>query len=186
MDDDGPWVDGLRRGNPRAFDLVFAAYRPRVFGFLLRLSGRPELAEDLLQETFLRLASHAHRLEPDTRLRPWLFTVARNLFVSYQRWAWVDGDRLLELGRRMLGWTPDTPHHTAEASESGRRMEAALQTIPAASREVLLLVVLEGMEPSEAAEILGIKPEAARQRLARARAILAASLGGEQWTISRP
>lgn len=184
MDDERAWVEGLRRGDAAAFDAVFAAYRPRVYGFLRRLSGKTEVAEDLLQETFLRLASHAHRLTPDTHLRAWLFTVARNLYVSHRRWAWVDGDRLVELARQALGWTPETPHHAAEAAESGRRMEAALLAMPASSREVLLLVVQEGMEPTEAAAILGIKPEAARQRLARARAALQQSLGGEEWAIS--
>src|SRR5262245_19481207 len=78
-------VERLRQGDPGAFDEVYAAFNSRLFTFLVRLSRRREVAEDLLEETWLRLVKHARRLEPDTRLGPWLFTVARNLHVSFNR-----------------------------------------------------------------------------------------------------
>src|SRR5690348_227615 len=71
-------VSGLRRGDPLALDCAFALYKDRLFRFLVRLGGRRDLAEDLLQETFLQLARNALRLLPDTDLGAWLFTVARN------------------------------------------------------------------------------------------------------------
>lgn len=168
---------GLRAGDPAAFDAVYAAYRPRVYGFLVRLTGRRELADELHQETWVRLARHAPRLAPDTRLAAWLFTVARNLWRSHQRWAWLDGTRLLELATRPAGATP-TPLELATASESQRRAEAAIAALPAAYREVVLLVVVEHLDPAEAAVVLGLSPEATRQRLSRGRAALAAALGG--------
>ncbi|MEQ1500828.1 MAG: sigma-70 family RNA polymerase sigma factor, partial [Myxococcota bacterium] len=118
-------MDGLRRADPAAFDAVFDAYRGPVWGFLVRLTRRTELAEELLQETFLRLAAHGVRLRPDTRLRPWLFTVARNLYRSHRRWAWLDGQRLAELAARAFGQTP-TPHDHAAAAETGRTVEEVL------------------------------------------------------------
>ena len=78
-------VGRLREGDPDAFDEVYAAFNTRLFTFLLRLSRRREVAEDLLEETWLRLVKHARRLRHDTRLGAWLFTVARNLHVSYNR-----------------------------------------------------------------------------------------------------
>src|SRR3954468_23797926 len=83
-------VAQLRRGDADAFDAAYAAFNTRLFTFLLRLSRRREVAEDLLEETWLRLVKSASRLRPDTRLGPWLFTVARNLHVSFSR------SRLLE------------------------------------------------------------------------------------------
>ena len=56
-----------------------------VFAFLLRLSRSRTVAEDLLDETWLRLVRHAAMLRPDTRIGPWLFTVARNLYWSHRR-----------------------------------------------------------------------------------------------------
>ena len=72
-------LDGLRRGDAAAFDRVYARYRDRIYRFLRRLTGgdRP-LADDLFQETFLKLARHAFRLRDDTDLAAWLYTVARN------------------------------------------------------------------------------------------------------------
>ncbi len=171
----------LLRGDPAAWDVAFAAFREPVWRFLLRLSGRTEVAEELLQETFLRLATHATRLRPDTNLRAWLFTVARNLYRSHRRWAWLDGQRLAELASRAVSRGADpTPLELCAASQTGRRVEAALAAMPDSLREVALLVLVEHLQPSEAAEVLGLTPEAVRQRLARARKILDEAIGGDR------
>src|SRR5262245_34754552 len=73
----------LRRGDGDAFDAVYAAHREGLFRFLARLCGRVELAEDLFQETWMRLARHAHALRDGTNLGAWLYTVARNLHRSH-------------------------------------------------------------------------------------------------------
>ena len=78
-------VERLRQGDGDAFDIVYDAFNTRLFTFLVRLSRRRDVAEDLLEETWLRLVKHASRLQADTRLGPWLFTVARHLYVSYNR-----------------------------------------------------------------------------------------------------
>ena len=75
-------VAALRAGEPAAFDAVYDAFNARLYNFLARLANRRDVAEDLLEETWLRLVVHALRLQPDTRLGPWLFTVARNLHAS--------------------------------------------------------------------------------------------------------
>jgi RNA polymerase sigma-70 factor (ECF subfamily) len=75
-------VEGLRGGDARAFDAVYDAYGARLFTFLARLSRRRDLAEDLAEETWLRLVANAPKLRPDTRIAPWLFAVARNLYAS--------------------------------------------------------------------------------------------------------
>ena len=67
----------LKRADGDAFDQVYAAFNPRLFNFLARLSRRRDVAEDLLEETWLRVVAHAPRLRDDTRLAPWLFTIAR-------------------------------------------------------------------------------------------------------------
>jgi RNA polymerase sigma factor (sigma-70 family) len=171
-------VEGLRRGDPAAFDAAFDAWRGPLWGFLLRLSGRAEVAEELLQETFVRLAGHARDLRPDTNLRAWLFTVARNLYRSHRRWAWLDGQRLAELAAHVVHGAPPTPLEAAAASQAGRAVEAALAAMAPANREVALLVLVERMEPAEAAAVLGLKPDAVRQRLARARQSISEALGG--------
>src|SRR5262245_35144205 len=82
---DAALVDRLRRGERAAFRELHARFAQASFGFLLRLAGRRDVAEDLHQEVWLAIARHAARLAPDTDLAAWIFTVARNRFVSSRR-----------------------------------------------------------------------------------------------------
>ena len=170
-------VARLRQGDADSFDDVYAAFNTRLFTFLVRLSRRRDVAEDLLEETWLRLVKHARRLRPDTRLGPWLFTVARHLYVSFNR------ARVLEdsVSASLIAIWPfsleqPSPFETVAASELERRIERALAALPSTSREVLLLVAVAGLSHSDAAEVCGITPEALRQRLHRAREALANAL----------
>ena len=167
----------LSAGDTGAFDEVYDAYRPRVFAFLLRMTRNRALAEDLLDETWLRLVRHATRLLPDTRLGPWLFTVARNLYWSHRRDALLEESfvpELLTLWPSPAPWP--SPFDLAAAGELERRVERALSTLSPQYREVVLLVGHEGLTPTDAAVVCGISPEALRQRLSRARAALAEKL----------
>ena len=166
-------VAGLRRGDPAAFETVYAALNTRLFGFLARLSNSRDIAEDLLEETWLRLVQHATRLQPDTRLGPWLFTVARNLHTSYRRSRLIeDANAPDAVGLWVNASHTASPLEQVEASETERKIAAALASLPTSCREALLLVAVEGLRPSDAAAICGITPEAMRQRLSRARALL--------------
>ena len=176
-DDERVLVARLRAGDTGAFDEVYDAYRPRVFAFLLRMTRSRTLAEDLLDETWLRLVRHAPRLLPDTRMGPWLFTVARNLYWTYRRDSLVEETsvpELLTLWPSPSAWP--SPFNLAAAGELERRVERALSTLSPQYREVLLLVGHEGLSPRDAAVVCGISAEALRQRLSRARAALAQKL----------
>lgn len=170
----------LRAGDAAAFAAVYERHASTIFRFLVRLCGRRELAEDLFQETWLRLARHARGLRPDTEVRAWLYAVARNLARSHARFALADAAGVAALAR---WWYLDgrvaAPDETAVAADAAARLERALARLPLAGREVLLLVAGEGLAVDEAARVLGITPEAARQRLHRARAELARSLPKE-------
>jgi RNA polymerase sigma-70 factor (ECF subfamily) len=179
--------EGLRDGEGEAFDRVYDHYRPRLFSFLLRLAKQQEVAEDLLQETWIRLARKAPTLREDTRLGPWLFTVARNLFLCHRRWRLLDGNRVQELFRTNLGAEASaSPFEMLAATELERRLERALAALPLKYREVLLLVVIEGMTPAEAAQVCELKPEALRKRLQRAREMLAKHLAGAEGAPALP
>ena len=165
-------VDRLRRRDATAFEAVHDAFNTRLYNFLARLSNNHDVAEDLLEETWLRLVAHATRLRPDTSLGAWLFTVARNLHASYRRSRNIeDAGAADAVGLWMITPAP-SPLEVAEASETERRIGAVLASLPTAYREALLLVSVEGLRPTEAAAICGITPEAMRQRLSRARALL--------------
>jgi RNA polymerase sigma-70 factor (ECF subfamily) len=169
-------VERVRGGDPAAFDAIHAAFNPRLYGFLARLAHSRDVAEDLLEETWLRFVTHADQLRADTRLGPWLFTVARNVHVTWCRARAVERRAAATLDIWPSGASPETPFERAAGTELGRRLERALATLSVEAREVLLLVGVEGMTPSEAALVCGISPEAMRQRLKRARAQLAERL----------
>jgi RNA polymerase sigma-70 factor (ECF subfamily) len=170
---DAALVERLRLGEPAAFDEVYERYRAGLFAFLVRACRERALAEELLQETWLSFARHARSLAADTNLRAWLFTVARNLWRSRRRRDFFGRELLRELGLVTGGANLPSPFEQVLANETQRRLEAAVWALPASAREVVLLVVIERLEPAEAAQVLGLRPEAVRQRLARARAMLA-------------
>src|SRR3569623_1363273 len=162
--DDATLVERLRRGERAAFRDLYARFAEPTFAFLLRLAGRRDAAEDLHQEIWLSIARHAARLAPDTDLAAWVFTVARNRFRSSRRRLQPVTADESALDQRVAA-TPDDPGCHA--------LERALAALPEAPREVLLLVAIEGLDPARVAAVLDLRPDAARQRLARARAALA-------------
>lgn len=183
---DAAIVERLRRGDPDAFDVVYDAYRARIYAFLLRSCRRRDLADDLLQETFLALARAAPSLAEGTDLGAWLFAVARNAWRSHRRWQLLDVGRWLVLGAvdedsaSPLLSTEPSPDDAAEASAAAARLERALAELPETYREVLLLVGVEGMDQEQVAEVLGVSYANLRKRLSRARELLAQRLGGSR------
>ncbi len=167
----------LRRGETAAFDAVYTHYRARIFGYLARLSGRRDLAEDLVQETFLRLVRFAPRLDDDSRLDVWLYAVARNLYVSHVRWAIVDADRKLSVGQGFLDERAEpSAFDMTLATELERNVEKALSSLPLVYREALVLVAVERLSTEDAARVLDLNLAALRQRLSRGRKLLAQAM----------
>ena len=169
---DSALVERLRRGERAAFRDLYARFAQASFGYLVRLAGRRDAAEDLHQEVWLSIARHAARLAPDTDLPAWIFTVARNRFVSSRRRADVvaAGSDPTAIADLAAGPQP--------SEDPGcRDLERALASLPDIHREVLLLVGVEGLPREDAAAILGLRPDALRQRLLRARAMMEDRLG---------
>jgi RNA polymerase sigma factor (sigma-70 family) len=166
-------VARLRAGETDAFDIVYEAFHGRLFNFLARLARNRDTAEDLLEEMWLRFVDHAPKLKADTSLAPLLFTIARNLHVSYCRSRFIEDSYAADLlGLWPSASTRPSPFESIVANETGLRIEKALAAMPAIYREALLLVTVEGMKPAEAAAVCGVSPEAMRQRISRARAFV--------------
>jgi RNA polymerase sigma-70 factor (ECF subfamily) len=166
---DAELVSLLRRRDPRGFDGAYASYSGPLFGFLRRLTGRKELAEDLLQHTFLRLAERGPELRVDSDLRAWLFAVARNAYVSHAR-------HELEPATEASVEALADPPPDIEARLLLGDVEQALERLRFEDREVLLLVAVQGFEQDAVARLLGLEPATLRQRLSRARSRLLAEL----------
>ena len=174
-------VARLRAGDADAFDAVHDAFNTRLFNFLARGSRGRDVAEDLLEETWLRFVDHAPKLRPETTLGPFLFTIARNLHVSYCRSRRIEDSYAGDMvGLWPSGSLQPSPFDSTVASETGRRIEHVLTQMPAAYREAILLIAVEGLRAGDAAVICGVSPDAMRQRISRARALLARGLDDQE------
>ena len=151
-DSDGQLVSRMRRGQTGAFDIVYGRYRDRIWGFLRRLSGATGFAEDLFQETWLAAARNAHRLRKDTRLLPWLFTIARNKHRNALRFIAFDRERVARAAALLNRSTPGLRRSTTSPhANAWRRWRQCSRGCLLRTAEVLLLCVLEGLDAAETA-----------------------------------
>ena len=163
-------VQRIKAGDESAFDLVYEAYRHRLFGFLCRLTRNRDTAEDLLEETWVRAVRRLDTLRDETRLGAWLFAVARHQFLSYRRLQAPVAASVGDLDPLADVADPGpSPFDMAAAGEMDRRLERGLAALSISYREVLILVGVHGLTPTEAAEVCDVTPDALRQRLLRAR-----------------
>ncbi len=166
-----------RRHDPEALAKLVEAYSPRVFGLLYRLTGVRDVAEDLMQETFLRVIRMIGHYRHVGKFEPWLFRIAGNLA----------RDRARRLGRRgevaslERGWTGDDsaqpgrpasptdgPHERLVQQERGRRLEMAMERLSQAEREIVLLRHFSELPFRQIADMLNIPIGTALARAHRA------------------
>ncbi len=175
---DADLLNRLGSGDEEAFKQLYSAYRGPLFSFLLRISGRRDLAEDFSQEIWLRLVSHPPALEAEMPLGPWLFRVGRNIYISYLRSRGCDENRTCELTAiHFLSSSRPDPLGEFTNNEMRDRLQSALMRLPLSFRECLFLIAVAGMTPQQAAEILDLPAPTFRKRLSRAREMLARRLG---------
>ena len=143
-----------------------------LYSFGLHLTRRPPDAEDLVQETYLRAFRFAHRFEPGTHLRAWLFQILRNTFLTFYR----RGSRELAIldkedpsAEGNDRWDLEAPVAPVAATVDIAR---ALGELSEEFRTVLLLSDLEGFPLDEIAEIMSIPVGTVKSRIFRARRLL--------------
>ncbi len=162
----------LAAGDLTAFDVLFERHRGRLFSVLLRMTRDQGLAEELLQETFLRLYAHRADYRAEGRFGPWLYTIARNLLTDhYRRGQPGPGEETADLE------DPVGPAEWAQAGELAARLERAVRRLPPTQREALLLTRVGGLTTEEVARVTGSTPGAIRVALHRALQALRAAIG---------
>jgi RNA polymerase sigma-70 factor (ECF subfamily) len=175
---------GLRRRDPDLLDRLIEQYQHRLFRYLVYLSGNRELAEDLFQETWIRVLERGHQYDGKHEFSTWLYAVARNLTIDYLRTKRPFSlDGLMEdeehaplepADARPMAWEVVQQHEQAE------RISAALVSIPAEYRETVVLRFQEGLALDEIATITGTKLGTVKSRLYRGLNMLMSRLQGAQ------
>jgi len=148
-------------GDVRAFETLFRRYQGPLGRHLARiLDGDHAAAEDLVVETFLRLHRHRHHFRQGTSLRPWIYTIARNLARNRRR-----GERLWALvPLAALDRSEATEAHT-HRDELERRVTAAFATLPSAQREACSLRLLAELTLEEIAQVTGVSVGTVKSRV---------------------
>jgi RNA polymerase sigma-70 factor (ECF subfamily) len=161
-----------QKGDVAAFELLLRRHRRAVQVFLLRLTGDAGRAEDLAQETWLRVVSAAPRWYSRSRFTTWLFSIARNLAVDEARRAAhraadsLDAPRLggAPLSEAVAGEGPG-PERGADSALLRPKLEAALAALPLEQREVFVLREYAGTPFAEIAEITGAPVPTVKSRM---------------------
>lgn len=166
---DSRLVEQSRRGDHNSFRKLVLRYEKRLWRVIYRFVRDSDLAEDLSQETFLRVFERLDQFDPSRRFGPWLFRIGVNLTLDHLR------------KRKRRGWTAlfsEGPEETqVDPQVSDPRIEldvkqevrAVLDEIPEKYRTVLVLRDLENFSTSEIAAILNRKEATIRWRLSEAR-----------------
>lgn len=180
MKDVADWdlVARAREGEMRAFEELVARYETPLVHFCMRMTGSREDAEDLAQETFVRVYRYLNRLKPEAKFSTALFGMARNLTLNHLRDSKRRGRG--KTASLSVGAGHDAPiADPAAQSDSAARqtdmqalIERGLAMLSVEHREVILLREVEGMDYEKIADVLRCRKGTVKSRLARARAHL--------------
>jgi RNA polymerase sigma factor (sigma-70 family) len=157
------------------FEALYRANVPAVTAYFARRSADPQTVADLTADTFVQAITSFATFDPRKGTpRAWVFGIARRIYAAHCQEHSQQRSRVERLaGRRELA--PDEVGELIDridAQSAGRALVSGLTTLPAADRAVVELVDLAGLQPKEAAQVLGVAPGTLRMRLMRARARL--------------
>lgn len=163
-------------GENGSFSEIVDRYAPELYRFLARFTGNAAAAEDLLQETFLQVHQSAERFDQSRRLRPWLFTIAankaRDWLRSQRRRTEVSLDA--DVGRQgeesvtfaeIFHGNDALPEDILGHAEQLELVRRAIEQLPPALRQVLLLGYFQQLPYKEIAEIVGVPVGTVKSRL---------------------
>jgi RNA polymerase sigma-70 factor (ECF subfamily) len=175
-------------GDEAAFGEVFAALAPRLRTFLRRLGCSLDIADDLTQETFLRMHHARGSFARGKQVAPWAYAIARNCFISHARSsksklarASVDAERV-----ELSAGAGSSVEQETIARQSAEVVSRALATMTPARREAFVLLRYEGMSVAAAAQIVGISEGALKIRAFHAYEILRGALAGMEAEGEKP
>jgi RNA polymerase sigma-70 factor (ECF subfamily) len=184
-------VARLQGGDLDALSSLLTRYQNRLYRYLLRLVREPAEAEDLFQQTWIRVAEKIRKYDPKRNFEAWLFTLARNLAIDHLRRIRPEsldrpvGEGEGETAASRLASRERPPIEGILARERSGKLGVALEMLPLVQREVLTLRFEEEMKLEEIAEVLDAPLSTVKTRLRRAlerlRMTLEATYPGENW-----
>lgn len=158
------------RGDVAAFERLYRAHAPRVYGLCLRIASNAAEAEDCTQETFIRAWHKLGDFRGDSRLGTWLHRIAVNEVLGRRRRRSVESRHLMavDAGKR----------YTATDAATERDLELAIAKLPERARDVFVLRAVYGYSHEEIAQMLEVTVSTSKSQHFRARKLLVAALPG--------
>ena len=154
-------MDNLRQGDMQAFDELYKRHRQPLFNFVCRLLQDEALAEDVFQETYMRVLENADRFKPRAKFSTWLYTVAHNLCMDELR------RRKMSIPAEKMAAPPPArdPHDHLLAREEAAAAHHLLAALQPHLRAVVVLRVLRDCSQEETAKIVGVPVGTVKSRL---------------------
>jgi RNA polymerase sigma-70 factor (ECF subfamily) len=165
---------GLRRRDPHLLDRLIEQYQHRLLRYLVHLTGQRELAEDLFQETWVRVLERGRQYDGRRDFTAWLFTVARNLAIDHMRRRRPESEEQADIPQQGMPSAFDL----AARMEQSERIAAGMQHLLAEYREALALRFQEGMSLEEIASVTGAPLGTVKSRIYRGLSALEPLLKG--------
>jgi RNA polymerase sigma-70 factor, ECF subfamily len=174
-------------GHDAALNELMERHATAVFHFLCRMLGNEDDANDLAQETFVRVFQHRASFKADAKFTTWLYAIAGNLARNHHRWRSrhpnVSLDAASEDTDQSLGdvlpASAASPSEAAVKEEQSQAVRAAVEALPEDMREAIILCEWQDLAVAEAAAVLNTTLKAVESRLYRARNLLREKL--KQW-----
>ena len=165
-------AEGLKRHDADLLDQLIVQYQHRLLRYLLYLTGNRELAEDIFQETWMRVLKRGDQFNGKSRFDTWLFTIARNLVTDVRRKRTMSSLEAMREGGedgRSFDVPADepSPFDQYQTSENGQRVAEALLTLEPLHREVLVLRFHEELSLEEIAQVTRSPLSTVKSRLYR-------------------
>lgn len=167
MEDPQIHIALLRQGNTEAFGAIYDLYSGAIFSKLLRMVKDRMVAEELLQEVFLKVWENREKIDPGQSLKSWIYAIAINLVYDYYRKVSRDN----KLQQVMLDQFADLYYANTDDSlfeERRKLLDEALTTLPPQRLAVFKLCRIEGKSYQQAADELGISPSTVSNQLVQA------------------
>lgn len=155
----------IARADPAAFDALFDRYAGPLLGYLRGMTGDRQTAEDLLQETMLRVFRRIGKYEERGAFRSWVFRIATNLAITELRRARFRADWNDEAARALPDARAAHADEALEREETSRELRRAIATLPDEQRAVILLRTERGLEIREIARALSVPEGTVKSRL---------------------
>ncbi|MHC4557146.1 MAG: RNA polymerase sigma factor [Planctomycetota bacterium] len=180
-------IDAHLQGNPTAFSRLVRRYGDSLLGYLMRISGNREQAEDLFQETFRRVHEKVHTLR-GSNFKSWLYTIATRIamdgfrrhnhlrIVSLNQKFDCDGENCKEPNVVAVAESGPDPSEEAIRAEQKEQVRRALESLPARQRATLVLAYYQGLNYREVAEVMSCSIGTVKTQMYRALRTLAQKL----------